>query len=56
VLDVEGFPIVRSWYVVHAGDRKLSVVAQAFFEYLTTEARQLITLQPVTKPKRATSV
>jgi DNA-binding transcriptional LysR family regulator len=55
VLDVEGFPIMRSWYVVHAGDRKLSVVAQAFFEYLTTEARQLITLQPVTKPKRAPS-
>jgi len=55
VLDVEGFPIMRSWYVVHAGGRKLSVVAQAFFEYLTTEARQLITLPPAMKPKRKMS-
>ncbi|MBI1394469.1 MAG: LysR family transcriptional regulator [Betaproteobacteria bacterium] len=42
VLDVEGFPIARSWYVVHPGDKQLSVVAQAFFRYLQTEARHLL--------------
>ena len=40
VLDVEGFPIQRSWYVVHPGNKQLSVVAQTFFEYLQSEAPQ----------------
>jgi DNA-binding transcriptional LysR family regulator len=30
VLDVEGFPIMRHWYVVHRVDKRLSPVAQAF--------------------------
>lgn len=42
VLPVEGFPIERSWYVVHPGNKQLSVVAQAFFDYLQTEARRLL--------------
>lgn len=39
ILDVEGFPIPGAWYVVHPGDRRLSVVAQAFFDYLVSDAR-----------------
>lgn len=38
VLDVEGFPIRRSWYVVNPRGKKLSVVAQAFFDYIRQEA------------------
>lgn len=38
VLDVEGFPIRRSWYVVYPRGKKLSVVAQTFFDYLRAEA------------------
>lgn len=34
VLDVEGFPIVRHWYVVHRKGKRLSPVAQAFKEYV----------------------
>lgn len=34
VLDVEGFPILRSWYVVYPKGRRLSVVAAAFLEHL----------------------
>jgi DNA-binding transcriptional LysR family regulator len=34
VLDVEGFPIQRHWYVAYPRGKKLSVVAQAFLEYL----------------------
>lgn len=42
VLPVTGFPIERSWYVVHPGNKQLSVVAQAFFDYLQQEARRLL--------------
>lgn len=42
VLDVEGFPIQRSWYVVHPGNKQLSVVARTFFEYLQQEAQHLL--------------
>ena len=38
VLDVRGFPIRRSWYVVYPAGKRLSVVAQTFFEYLKREA------------------
>jgi DNA-binding transcriptional LysR family regulator len=38
VLDVQGFPIRRSWYVVYPAGKRLSVVAQTFFEYLRQEA------------------
>lgn len=33
LLDVEGFPIVRQWFIVHPKDKELSLVAQAFLEY-----------------------
>lgn len=34
ILDVEGFPIVRHWYVAYPRGKRLSVVAQAFLEHL----------------------
>lgn len=34
ILDVEGFPILRDWYVVQRRDKRLSVAAQAFKEFL----------------------
>jgi DNA-binding transcriptional LysR family regulator len=33
LLDVESFPIVRQWYIVHPKGKELSLVAQAFLEY-----------------------
>jgi len=33
VLDVEGFPIQRQWYMVHPKGKELSLVARAFLEY-----------------------
>lgn len=41
ILDVEGFPIERHWYVVHPSGKQLSAIAQAFFDYLLTEAKQV---------------
>jgi DNA-binding transcriptional LysR family regulator len=34
VLDVEGFPIVRNWYVIYPAGRQISVVARAFVGFL----------------------
>ncbi len=34
ILDVENFPIRRHWYVAYPRGKKLSVIAQAFLEYL----------------------
>ena len=42
VLDVQGLPIVRDWHVVHLAAKRLSPVAQAFREFLLSEAGKLI--------------
>ncbi len=34
VLDVESFPIMRHWYIVHRQGKRLSAVAQAFKQFL----------------------
>ena len=39
ILDVEGFPIQRSWYVVFPAGKQLSVVTQTFFDYLLNEGK-----------------
>ena len=39
VLNVEGFPIMRHWYVVHRSDKRLSPVAQAFKAFVLGTAR-----------------
>lgn len=39
ILDVQGFPIHRQWYLANPKDKKLSVVAQAFLEFLHEESK-----------------
>lgn len=41
ILDVEGFPVPRQWYVAYPKGKELSVVAVAFMEFLDKEAAQL---------------
>ncbi|MBW4515466.1 MAG: LysR family transcriptional regulator [Timaviella obliquedivisa GSE-PSE-MK23-08B] len=41
ILDVEGFPLPRQWYIVSLSGKRLSVVATAFLEYLQEAAAQL---------------
>lgn len=36
-LNVEGFPLVRSWYVVHHESKRLSPIAQAFIDFILSE-------------------
>ena len=38
-LDVESFPIVRRWYVVHRKEKRLSAVAQAFKDYVLSDVQ-----------------
>jgi len=42
ILDVEDFPIVRHWYVMHRKGKRLSTVAQAFKQFLLEEANALL--------------
>ena len=39
ILDVEGFPIVRHWFVVYPAGKRLSVVASTFLDYLKDAPR-----------------
>ncbi len=41
LLDIEGFPLRRHWHVVYPAGKRLSVVAQAFLDYLLDEGRRI---------------
>lgn len=40
VVAVEGFPIMRHWYIVHRADKRLSPLAQAFKAFVLEPAQQ----------------
>jgi DNA-binding transcriptional LysR family regulator len=42
VLDVEGFPVLRDWYIVHRAGKRLSVVAQAFRDFVLKETTGIV--------------
>ena len=42
ILDVEDFPIMRHWYLVHRKEKRLSPITQAFKDYVLDEGRNLI--------------
>lgn len=52
VLDVQGFPLMLNWYVVHRRHKRLPPVAQAFKAYLLAEGRTLIEQTLGFSPKR----
>ncbi len=41
ILNVEGFPLQRHWYVIYPESKQLSVVAKTFLDFLFTEGRQI---------------
>lgn len=51
ILDVEGFPVMRQWYVVRRRDRRLPGIAQAFERFLAAQGAALIGRDAV-KPTR----
>ena len=42
VLNVEGFPVLRDWYIVHRAGKRLSVVAEAFRDFILTETTGIV--------------
>ena len=42
VLDVQGFPLMRNWYVVHRRTKRLPPVALAFKDFLLADGEDLI--------------
>lgn len=50
MLNVEHFPLLRHWYVVHRSSKRLSGAALAFKEFLLSEANEVI--QPAPKSRR----
>ena len=42
VLDVEGFPVMREWHIVHRRNKRLPAVAVAFKQFLLQEGAALI--------------
>ena len=41
ILDVEGFPIERHWYVLYPAGKQLSVIAYTFLEYLQHDGKSI---------------
>jgi len=46
LLDVQGFPLSRQWYVVHREGKRLSHAARAFMEFLLTSAEAILAAGP----------
>ncbi|CAL1241090.1 LysR family transcriptional regulator [Candidatus Methylocalor cossyra] len=42
ILNVEAFPIVRQWYIVHRAGKRLSAAARAFGDFVRTEAHRFV--------------
>lgn len=51
MLNVENFPLLRHWYVVHRANKRLSTAGQAFKQFLLTEAERLTTPVPLKRVK-----
>ena len=51
MLNVEHFPLLRHWFVVHRANKRLSTAGQAFKQFLLTEAERLATPVPLNRSK-----
>ncbi|MBC7946222.1 MAG: LysR family transcriptional regulator [Burkholderiales bacterium] len=57
VLDVEGFPIVRAWHLMHRANKRVSGSARAFKEFLLSEAANLVPAKiPAPRKRRAPKI
>jgi len=55
ILSVEGFPIMKEWYMVHRSGKRMSPIAHAFHEFVLNEADRIMKLpqpKPVTRSRR----
>ena len=47
VLDVEGFPVLRDWYIMHRAGKRLSAVAHAFKDFVLKETAGIVNVADV---------
>ena len=53
VLNVEGFPILKDWHIVHREEKRFSAAAEAFKAFVLTETSRIIQIpQPMVAIKR----
>lgn len=45
ILDIQGFPIIRYWHVVHRRNKRLSNISSVFRQFLLDEAASLVALE-----------
>ncbi|MBL1351887.1 MAG: LysR family transcriptional regulator [Zetaproteobacteria bacterium] len=48
VLDVEDFPIMRQWYIVHREGKRFAAIPEAFKDFAISQAEELISLPTLT--------
>jgi LysR family transcriptional regulator, low CO2-responsive transcriptional regulator len=48
ILDVQHFPMKRTWYMVHPSGKQLSIVARAYYEYLLEAAKKIVEQEVIT--------
>jgi DNA-binding transcriptional LysR family regulator len=53
ILDVEGFPVVRDWYIVHRAGKRLSALAQAFKAFVMRVTPDIIPVPEMKRPRAA---
>ncbi|TAE58022.1 MAG: LysR family transcriptional regulator, partial [Nostocales cyanobacterium] len=42
ILDVQHFPIKRTWYIAHPTGKQLSIVARTYYDYLLDAAKKIV--------------
>lgn len=55
ILSVEGFPIMKEWYLVHRSGKRMPPMAYAFHQFVLNEAERIIKLpqpKPITRSRQ----
>jgi DNA-binding transcriptional LysR family regulator len=47
ILDVDSFPIMRHWYLVHRKNKRATALHQAFKDLVVEKSRELVNYRPL---------
>jgi DNA-binding transcriptional LysR family regulator len=50
ILDVQHFPIKRTWYIAHPAGKQLSIVARTYYQYLLEAAKKIVEQEDLAFP------
>mgnify|MGYP000031689284 CR=1 FL=1 len=50
ILDMQHFPIKRTWYIAHPAGKQLSIVARTYYQYLLEAAKKIVDLEDIALP------